>query len=90
MNDMDAMTFCDNFFTATEGTPEPKGITAQLINTQALRTDAWVANGPYTAGGTGLELDADEFARRVAEEIKGQLDIIVRPEIEGKYKLKHR
>lgn len=85
MDDMDAMTFCSSFLTAAEvGNMEPKGVTAQS-GTQALRTDAsWGVDGLYTAQ------DADELARRVADEIKGQLDTIVRPEIEGKYKLKHR
>ena len=80
---MDAMTFCDNFLTATEG--KPMGVTAQSYLTAC---DPWAAGNSYPE--SGVQLDADELARRVAEEIKGQLDIIVRPEIEGKYKLKHR
>lgn len=89
MNDMDEMTFCSNFLTAAEvANMEPKGVTVQA-DRLASRVDAsWDVDGLYTAYGT--RLDAEELARRVADELKGQLDNIVRPEIEGKYKLKHR
>ena len=83
MNDMDAMTFCDNFLTTTEG--KPMGVTAQSYLTAC---DPWAAGNSYP--GSETQLDAGELARFVAEEIKGQLNNIVRPEIEEKYKLKHR
>ena len=83
MNDMDAMTFCDNFLTATEG--KPMGVTAQSYLTAC---DTWAAGNSYPE--SGAQLDAAELARFVVEEIKGQLGNIAKPEIEGKYKLKHR
>ena len=94
MNDMNATEFCENYLTAGEvANMEPKGVTVQGVTVQsdrlASRVDAsWGVDGLYTAYDT--RLDAEELARRVAGEIKGQLDTIVRPEIEGKYKLKHR
>ncbi len=85
MNDMDEMTFCSNFLTAAEvANMEPKGVTVQ----SGIGAYAWDSGDWYPVGGT--RLDTDELARRVADELKGQLDTIVRPEIEGKYKLKHR
>ena len=82
MNDI-----CGNFFTATEGTLEPKGVTAQSY---IRACDTWIGGNSYPGDGNGIQLDTGELARRVAEEIKGQLGNIVRPEIEGKYKIKHR
>ena len=89
MDDMDAMTFCSNFLTAAEvANMEPKVVTVQPDRLTSRVDASWDVDGLYTAYGT--RLDAEELARRVAGEIKGQLDNIVRPEIEGKYKLKHR
>ena len=90
MNDMNATEFCENYLTAGKvASMEPKGVTVQSDNRLASRVDAsWDVDGLYTAYGT--RLDAEELARRVADELKGQPGTIVRPEIEGKYKLKHR
>ena len=84
MNDMNATEFCENFPTADKGTLELKSLTAQSgIGAYAWNSGNW--NSLWVE-----QVDAGELARRVAGEIKGQLDTIVRPEIEGKYKLKHR